>query len=61
MLSQQQLDFFESKGYLVVDDVLDQATILDPIRKEYSKLLDGLIDNWVQEEKIKMPADCTGF
>lgn len=61
MLSQQQLDFFESKGYLVADDVLDQATISDPISKEYSKLLDGLIDNWVQEEKIKMPADCTGF
>ena len=61
MLSQQQLDFFESKGYLVVDDVLDQTTIPDPIRKEYSKLLDGLIGNWVQEEKIKMPTDCTGF
>jgi ectoine hydroxylase-related dioxygenase (phytanoyl-CoA dioxygenase family) len=61
MLSQQQLDFFESKGYLVVEDVLDQATILNPIRKEYSKLLDGLIDDWVQEKKINMPADCTGF
>lgn len=46
MLSQDQITFFDRHGYLVVDDVLDQTTVLDPVRAEYATLLDRLLDGW---------------
>ncbi len=46
MLSEEQLNFFDENGYLVVEDVFDQRTILDPVRAEYSALLDGLFADW---------------
>lgn len=46
MLDTHQIDFFQRYGYLVVDDVLDQNTVLDPVRAEYATLLDGLITHW---------------
>lgn len=46
MLSAAQLEFFDQYGYLVVEDVLDQTTILDPVRREYAVLLDNLIAEW---------------
>ncbi|MBL4647263.1 MAG: phytanoyl-CoA dioxygenase family protein, partial [Rhizobiales bacterium] len=52
MLTQEQIQFFETEGYLVVEDVLDQATVLDPVRAEYSDLLDGLYDQWHVEGKV---------
>ncbi|NNE88414.1 MAG: phytanoyl-CoA dioxygenase family protein [Silicimonas sp.] len=45
MLSEVQISHFETKGYLVVDDVLE-ASILKAIRDEYAALLDGLIGHW---------------
>lgn len=45
MLSGDQIAFFESEGYLVVEDVLDQS-ILNPVRAEYSSLLDELLADW---------------
>ena len=47
MLSKDQLSFFETQGYLVVDDVFDQENILAPVRSEYASLLDKLIKDWV--------------
>ena len=47
MLSSHQQEFFAEKGYLVVEDVFDQTQILDPVRVEYSVLLDRLVEGWI--------------
>lgn len=46
MLSENQITQFRADGFLVVEDVLDQAQILDPVRAEYDQLLQGLIEDW---------------
>lgn len=46
MLSEAQVNFFHEEGYLIVEDVLDQQRVLDPIRAEYAQLLDQLCDDW---------------
>lgn len=51
-LKKDQIAFFNTQGYLVVEDVLDQEKILDPVRAEYSALLDELIDGWVAEGRL---------
>lgn len=45
MLSETQKGQFQTEGYLVVEDVLDGAT-LDAIRGEYSGLIDRLYAGW---------------
>lgn len=55
MLNQEQLRFFEEEGYLVLEDVIDQKTVLDPVRQEYSVLLDKLYDGWHAEGKVPAP------
>ncbi len=52
MLTQEQIQFFETEGYLVVEDVLDQASVLDPVRAEYAKLLDELYEQWYAQERV---------
>ena len=36
------LDEFEDRGYVVLDDVLDPGTVLDPVIEEYESVLDRL-------------------
>ncbi|MEM6759984.1 MAG: phytanoyl-CoA dioxygenase family protein [Pseudomonadota bacterium] len=45
MLSQAQLDRFETDGYLVLEDVIDHATRAAVIA-EYADLMDRLYDQW---------------
>ena len=45
MLTDDQISAFRRDGYLVVPDVLG-LDALDPIRAEYSQLLDKLYDSW---------------
>ncbi|MBT8416569.1 MAG: phytanoyl-CoA dioxygenase family protein, partial [Silicimonas sp.] len=45
MLTPDQRLFFDTHGYLVVEDVLDDA-VLTPVRTEYADLLDGLCADW---------------
>ncbi len=45
MLTAEQIAHFETHGYLVVENVLDD-TILDPVRAEYHALLDDLCTGW---------------
>ena len=52
MLTDKQKESFHANGYLVVEDVFDQETILEPVRKEYENLLDALVDGWISEGKI---------
>ncbi|MEM7719046.1 MAG: phytanoyl-CoA dioxygenase family protein [Pseudomonadota bacterium] len=45
MLSDAQCDWFRTHGFLVIEDVLD-ASILDPVRAEYTDLLNKLCAGW---------------
>lgn len=57
MLSAEQVKSFNEEGYLVVEDVLDQTTILDPVRAEYSALMDRLYDDWHAQGLVPPPED----
>ena len=48
MLSSDQKRRFETEGYLVVENVLDQS-LLDSVRREYATLLEGLMRGWGRE------------
>ncbi len=61
MLSASQRDGFARDGYLVVEDVLDQRTVLDPVRREYADLLDGLYRRWHAEGRVAPPPDGLDF
>ena len=59
MLTGEQKDFFEREGYLVIEDVLDRETVLDPVRAEYAALLDGLYEGWTREGRVPALPDGT--
>ncbi len=46
MLSQAQRAFLDDNGYLAVEGVLDQETVIAPLRREYEDLLDALYEDW---------------
>jgi len=54
MLTQLQLSQFEDQGYLVIDNVLDDA-ILKSVKQEYTALLDALYSRW--HEQGLVPTD----
>ncbi|MGI9390025.1 MAG: phytanoyl-CoA dioxygenase family protein [Boseongicola sp.] len=45
MLNSTQIDRFRRDGYLIVRDVVDEATLVR-VRAEYAELMDGLYDDW---------------
>lgn len=49
MLSDAQLRFFETNGFLVIEDLLDKSSIISPIQNEYAGLLDSLCAEWVDQ------------
>jgi phytanoyl-CoA hydroxylase len=51
-LTQEQRDFFDEEGYLVVEDVVDVETFLDPMVAEYEELLDQLANELYAAGKI---------
>ena len=46
MLTRDQKYFFHKKGYLVLENFIDQKKIITPIINEYASLLDNLIREW---------------
>ena len=47
---------FDSQGYFVLEGLLDQASIIEPLKAEYAELLDSLIDRWTQTGALsKLP------
>ncbi|MGI9479529.1 MAG: phytanoyl-CoA dioxygenase family protein [Hyphomicrobiaceae bacterium] len=52
MLTADQKQQFEAHGYLLVNDVLDTADVLDPIVDEYAGLLDELVDDLFARSEI---------
>ncbi|MEM8630874.1 MAG: hypothetical protein AAGF74_06545 [Pseudomonadota bacterium] len=46
MLTNSHITSFRERGFLVVEDVLDQDGVLISIRREYADLMDGQIQSW---------------
>lgn len=51
-LNTEQLAAFERDGFLVVDDVIDQATVIEPVRREYAELLSQLCKQWIKDGQL---------
>ena len=41
-IDQRQLEHFQKEGYVVVEDLIDPETFLDPLVAEYERRLDEL-------------------
>lgn len=61
MLSDRQLRQFEENGYLVVDNVLDRETVLEPVMEEYEQLLGELGNRWTAEGRLDPDAPADTF
>ncbi|MBJ6371295.1 phytanoyl-CoA dioxygenase family protein [Sedimentitalea arenosa] len=59
MLTPDQIARFRRDGYLVVENILDQARVLDPVRAEYAVLMDDLYEGWLAKGRV--PDDVAGF
>jgi ectoine hydroxylase-related dioxygenase (phytanoyl-CoA dioxygenase family) len=46
-------EYFQENGYVLVEDVLDPKTVLDPIISEYEKVLDNLCKELYEKKEIK--------
>lgn len=60
MLSQDQIDHFETQGFLVVEDLLDPDT-LQRIRAEYDVLMDQNYAAWAEAGRVPKPSPDMGF
>jgi len=61
MLTSEQVDHFNEFGYLVVENVVDKNTILEPLVKEYEFLLSELCDTWVASGVLDAEKNCGSF
>jgi phytanoyl-CoA hydroxylase len=60
MLNKSEVDLFRKQGYLVVENLLDEAA-LKSVREEYSILMDALYGEWQKEGKVPEPTTDMGF
>lgn len=51
-LTEAQLAHWNSRGYLVLEDVLDLQMDIAPVEAEYAALLDRLCNTWYDEGKL---------
>ena len=49
MLTDAQVELFNTQGFLVIENVLDEETVLRPLKAEYNARLDQLMHAWVAE------------
>jgi len=52
-LDNNQLSHLENEGYLVVEDVINTSTVLDPLVKEYETVLDNFANELFSNGEIK--------
>lgn len=52
MLTQKQIDRFQSQGYLIIDNLVDERT-LEAVRREYADLMDKLYAEWHSQGLVK--------
>jgi ectoine hydroxylase-related dioxygenase (phytanoyl-CoA dioxygenase family) len=60
MLTQADIDHFQSQGYLIVEDLIDEKT-LAAIRQEYADLMDRLYADWHAEGLVARPPEGLSF
>lgn len=60
MLSDAQLEHFRSKGYVVVENLLDHNAIFD-LQQEYTGLMDSLYDGWLAQGLASTPPNGLTF
>lgn len=60
MLTPEQIDAFETRGYLVVPDVVPHD-VLARVRAEYATLLDDLYAGWFEQGRVTTPPDALDF
>ena len=59
MLTDAQIDRFQSEGYLVVENLLDEAT-LQAVRREYATRMVELYADWQSERRVpELPDDAS--
>lgn len=61
MLTPDQILTFHDQGFVVVEDVLDRPTRLQPLHQEYDQLLGQLYDAWVADGTLAFEPQVTGF
>ena len=61
MLSQDKLGEFEEKGFLVIEDLIDRTTVLEPLIAEYEELLSDLRRTWIAEGRLDPAAPSSTF
>lgn len=52
MITQEQINHFNTKGYVVVENLLDETT-LEAVRSEYSQRMDMLYSKWEKQGLVK--------
>lgn len=60
MLAKKQKEQFEQNGYIVIEDLIDDAT-LQAIRDEYSIRLDEVYSQWYRDGKVCAAPETLGF
>lgn len=61
MLTTQQIDDFNRNGYLIIEGLVDEETVLDPIRAEYTDKLRTLCRRWAHAKRIPLAAASGNF
>jgi len=61
LLSPNQLRDFNDNGYLVLDDIIDRRSVLEPLIREYEEVLDRLRTGWIAEGKLDGTAPIPGL
>lgn len=61
MAATQLRDQLDSEGYVVVEDVFDQATVVEPVRAEYASRLEALVEGWIAEGRLPPEALALDF
>ncbi len=60
MLTQAEIEHFQTKGYLVVENLIDEETI-NAVRTEYADLMDQLYEGWHAEGAVSLPPENLSF
>lgn len=60
MLSQSDIDHFQTEGYVVVENLIDRQT-LAAVQREYANLMDRLYAEWHADGRVGRPPDGMSF
>lgn len=60
MLMQSEVERFRSQGFLVVEDVVDEAT-LESVRREYAEVMDRLYAGWYAQGLLETAPEGLSF